>query len=74
MVSKPPPPIKQWKSEDRTKLDAIIAENIRKEFFADYNAKDKKRDPFATTLASLVGGIPAGSSGRSSSTSTHRDS
>ena len=40
------------------RADANYTERIRKEFFAEYNAKDKGRDPFATTLASLVGGIP----------------
>lgn len=37
--------------------NAIMLERVKSEFRAEYNAKP--RDPFATTLASLVGGLPA---------------
>lgn len=35
--------------------NAIMLERVKKEFSAEYNVKP--RDPFATTLASLVGGL-----------------
>jgi hypothetical protein len=47
---------------DATRLNAAHEQRIRKEFDAEVNAKG--RDPFATTLASLVGGLPESQSGK----------